>query len=188
MVAFVENLRRDAPSHDVAAQLELACESDAKGDREAALCYLRRAAAPEISQPEAALGCHLLAQPPADIAEGVKQPPRQQKRAAARRPISLALFIAAGITVPQSWRTALDFLEAGSWHRAHENLLCWRAIPISRRQSRGVRVLRSRLGIAYAKDSMCGSSGFSPKLAGVLSNWEYRQSWKLKRSIWACDG
>jgi len=111
MVAFVDALRRNAPSDDLAAQLELARECDAKGDGEAALDCLRRAAATGDLTAKAALGRHLLTQPPANIAEGMKLIAEAAEEGSGEAAYLMALSNAAGITVPQSWRIALDFLQ-----------------------------------------------------------------------------
>ena len=111
MVALVENPRRDAPSDDVAAQLQLARECDAKGEGAAALQLLRRAAATGDLTAKAALGRHLLTQPPANIAEGVKLTTAAAEEGSGEAAYLMALSTAAGITVPQSWRVALDFLQ-----------------------------------------------------------------------------
>jgi hypothetical protein len=111
MVAFVENLRRDALSDDVAEQLALARACDAKGDGKAAVDCLRRAAATGDLAAKAALGRHLLTQPPADIAEGMKIIAAAADEGNGEAAYLMALSTAAGITVPQSWRVALDFLQ-----------------------------------------------------------------------------
>ena len=111
MVAFVEPLRRDVPRDEVAAQLELAREYDAKRDGEAALICLRRAAATGDLKAKAALGHHLLTQPPANIAEGMKIIAAASEEGSGEAAYLMALSTAAGNPVPQSWRIALDFLQ-----------------------------------------------------------------------------
>src|SRR3977135_394158 len=111
MVAFVEALRRCAPSDDVAAQLELARECDAKGDGAAALLCLRRAAASGDLTAKAALGRHLLTQPPVNIAEGTTLIAAAAEEGSGEAAYLMALSTAAGISMPQSWRIALDFLQ-----------------------------------------------------------------------------
>jgi prolyl 4-hydroxylase len=111
MVALVENLRREAPSEYVAAQLELARACDANGDGSSAIACLRRAAATGDVAAKAALGRHLLTRPPLDIAEGTKIIAAAAQEGSGEAAYLMALCTAAGITVPQSWRVALDFLQ-----------------------------------------------------------------------------
>ena len=111
MVAFVEARRNGAPSDDVAAQLELARACDAKGDGEAALACLRRAAATGDLTAKTALGRHLLTQAPANIAEGVKLTNAAAEEGSGEAAYLMALFTAAGVAGLQSWRIALDFLQ-----------------------------------------------------------------------------
>lgn len=111
MAAFAENLRRDATPDDVAAQLELARECDAKGDGEAALICLRRAAATGDLRAKVALGRHLMTQPPVNIPEGVKLATEAAKEGSGEAAYLMALFNAAGTTGPPSWRIALDLLQ-----------------------------------------------------------------------------
>ena len=111
MAALVENLRRDAPSDDVAAQLALARQCDADGDGETAIKCLRRAAATGDLTAKAALGRHLLTQPPVNIAEGMKIIAAASEEGSGDAAYLMALSTAAGITVAQSWRIALDFLQ-----------------------------------------------------------------------------
>ena len=111
MVAFVEALQRGAPNDEVVAQLELARECDAKGDGEAALLCLRRAAATGDLTAKAALGRHLLTQQPMNTAEGVKLTTAAAEEGSGEAAYLMALFTAAGITGSQSWRIALDFLQ-----------------------------------------------------------------------------
>jgi len=111
MVAFAEALRRGAPNDDVMAQLELAREFDAKGDGEAALNCLRRAAATGDLTAKAALGRHLLIQRPMNRAEGVKLITAAAEEGSGEAAYLMALFNAAGTTGSPSWRIALDFLQ-----------------------------------------------------------------------------
>jgi hypothetical protein len=111
MVALVENLRRDAPSEDVAAQRELARACDVNADGRDAIDCLRRAAATGDVTAKAALGRHLLTQPPLDVAEGMKIIATAAEEGSGEAAYLMALSTAAGITVPQSWRISLDFLQ-----------------------------------------------------------------------------
>jgi len=111
MAAFAENLQRDSTPDDVAAQLELARQCDAKGDGEAALLCLRRAAATGDLTAKAALGRHLMSHPPVNIAEGVKLTAEAAKEGSGEAAYLMALFNAAGTTGSPSWRIALDFLQ-----------------------------------------------------------------------------
>src|SRR5258706_2466063 len=98
MVAFAEALRRGAPNDDVMAQLELARECDAKGDGEAALNCLRRAAATGDLTAKTALGRHLLIQQPLNRAEGVKLITAAAEEGSGEAAYLMALFNAAGVT------------------------------------------------------------------------------------------
>ena len=112
MAALVETpWRQAAPSEDVAAQLQLARECDAKGEGAAALQLLRSAAATGDPTARAALGHRLLTQPPVDVAEGVKLTLAAIEDGSGQAAYLMAISTAAGITVPQSWRIALDFLQ-----------------------------------------------------------------------------
>ncbi|MEA2824099.1 MAG: prolyl 4-hydroxylase [Alphaproteobacteria bacterium] len=111
MAAFAENLGRDATPDEVAAQLELARQCDAKGDGEAALLCLRRPAATGDLTAKVALGRHLMTQPPLNIAEGVKLTTEAAKEGSCEAAYLMALFHAAGTTASPSWRIALDFLQ-----------------------------------------------------------------------------
>jgi hypothetical protein len=100
-----------AAAGDVAAQLALAQHYDAEGRSDEARHWLERAANAGNVDALAALGELFLLRPGMPVMDGIKLTLAAAERGSAKAAHQAAVFFAVGGGVPQSWNTALDYLQ-----------------------------------------------------------------------------
>jgi len=105
------DIEEKASAGDAEAQFELGRRLEAEGEGDAAMAWFRRAAQSGHVEAKAVLGYRLLAYPPYAVEEGTLWTASAASDGSADAAHLMAVLVATGLGVPQSWPTALVYLQ-----------------------------------------------------------------------------